>query len=181
MSFNTFPCTPVSSRSFGKAAATWASTLFTRLRSKMDVSPLTISRWTLACDIQSFRLYLAALSAFGSVSINNFASINFFLGVYGTNQSNIQRYLCCKSEKTARKAIWMNSLALIAINVTAAFVGLIMFAYYAGCDPLKGNSVFSIQQWPKKSCDPQFSIVRFFVSKIAQLTIVRNDCYCKYG
>ena len=36
----------------------------------------------------------------------------------------------------------MNSLALIAINVTAAFVGLIMFAYYAGCDPLKGNSIF---------------------------------------
>ena len=28
--------------------------------------------------------------------------------------------------ETARKAIWMNSLALIAINDTAAFVGLIM-------------------------------------------------------
>lgn len=65
------------------------------------------------------------------------STFGVWLGVYGTNQSNIQRYLCCKSEKTARKAIWMNSLALIAINVTAAFVGLIMFGYYAGCDPLK--------------------------------------------
>jgi len=142
MSFNTFPCTLVSSQLSGKAAKTWVSILFTQPRSKMDGSPLTISQWTLACDIQSFRLYLAALSAFGSVIIRELFTIlaySSFLGVYGTNQSNIQRYLCCKSEKTARKAIWMNSLALIAINVTAAFVGLIMFGYYAGCDPLKGK------------------------------------------
>jgi hypothetical protein len=136
---NTFQCMPVSSRSFGKAVATWVLNLFTQQRSKMDVSLLTISQWTLACDIQSFRLYLAALSAFGSVVIRIFASFYFLSGVYGTNQSNIQRYLCCKSEKTARNAIWINSLALIAINFTAAFVGLIMFAYYVGCDPLKGN------------------------------------------
>ena len=80
----------------------------------------------------TFGLWLGNHQVFFARNVN-------FSGLYGTNQSNIQRYICCNSERTARKAIWMNSFALIAINITAALTGLIMFAYYVGCDPLSGR------------------------------------------
>lgn len=73
-------------------------------------------------------------------------TFGLWLGLYGVNQSNVQRYVSCKSESEARKAVWLNSLALIVINATAAMSGLIMFAYYVDCDPLEAGFISAKDQ-----------------------------------
>ena len=66
-------------------------------------------------------------------------TLGLWLGVYGVNQSNVQRYVSCRTVKEASKAVWINCFALIMINFTAASSGLVMFAYYNGCDPMQAG------------------------------------------
>ena len=65
--------------------------------------------------------------------------MGLWLGVYGVNQSNVQRYVSCRTVKEASKAVWINCFALMLINFTAASSGLVMFAYYNGCDPMQAG------------------------------------------
>ncbi|KAM4018369.1 sodium-coupled monocarboxylate transporter 2 isoform 2-T2 [Anomaloglossus baeobatrachus] len=58
-----------------------------------------------------------------------------WLGIYGVNQSTIQRCISCKSEKHAKLALYLNLVGLWVILVCAVFSGLVMFAHYQGCDP----------------------------------------------
>ncbi|XP_008584298.1 PREDICTED: sodium-coupled monocarboxylate transporter 2 [Galeopterus variegatus] len=58
-----------------------------------------------------------------------------WLGVYGVNQSTIQRCISCKTEKHAKLALYFNLLGLWIILLCAVFSGLIMYAYFKDCDP----------------------------------------------
>ncbi|KAM9301938.1 sodium-coupled monocarboxylate transporter 2-like [Gastrophryne carolinensis] len=58
-----------------------------------------------------------------------------WLGIYGVNQSTIQRCISCKSEKQAKLALYLNLIGLWVILVCAVFSGLVMYARYEGCDP----------------------------------------------
>uniref|UniRef100_A0A671F2Y6 Solute carrier family 5 member 12 n=1 Tax=Rhinolophus ferrumequinum TaxID=59479 RepID=A0A671F2Y6_RHIFE len=58
-----------------------------------------------------------------------------WLGIYGVNQSTIQRCISCKTEKHAKLALYFNLLGLWIILVCAVFSGLIMYAYFKNCDP----------------------------------------------
>uniref|UniRef100_A0A669QQL7 Solute carrier family 5 member 12 n=1 Tax=Phasianus colchicus TaxID=9054 RepID=A0A669QQL7_PHACC len=58
-----------------------------------------------------------------------------WLGLYGVNQSTIQRCISCKSEKHAKMALYLNLLGLWIILVCAVFSGLVMYAHYKNCDP----------------------------------------------
>ncbi|XP_072128819.1 sodium-coupled monocarboxylate transporter 2 isoform X2 [Mobula birostris] len=58
-----------------------------------------------------------------------------WLGVYGANQSIVQRCISCKSERHAKMAMYLNLLGLWVINVCAVFSGLVMYAFYVNCDP----------------------------------------------
>ncbi|XP_038664248.1 sodium-coupled monocarboxylate transporter 2 [Scyliorhinus canicula] len=58
-----------------------------------------------------------------------------WLGIYGVNQSIIQRCLSCKSERHAKLALLLNLFGLWVINICAVFCGLIMYGFYAHCDP----------------------------------------------
>lgn len=73
-------------------------------------------------------------------------TFGLWLGVYGVNQSNVQRYISCKSAREASKAVWINCGALILINFTACASGLVMFAYYHGCDPLEAGWITARDQ-----------------------------------
>ena len=73
-------------------------------------------------------------------------TFGLWLGLYGVNQSNVQRYVSCKNETEAKKAVWINSAALILINFTAALAGLIMYAYYHSCDPLSAGFISAKDQ-----------------------------------
>ena len=55
-------------------------------------------------------------------------TFGLWLGVYGVNQANVQRYISCRSQKEASKAVWINCAALILINFTACASGLGRFS-----------------------------------------------------
>ncbi|KAM9190899.1 sodium-coupled monocarboxylate transporter 2 [Mergus octosetaceus] len=58
-----------------------------------------------------------------------------WLGLYGVNQSTIQRCISCKSEKHAKVALYLNLLGLWIVLVCAVFCGLVMYSHYKNCDP----------------------------------------------
>uniref|UniRef100_A0A674HZ86 Solute carrier family 5 member 12 n=1 Tax=Terrapene triunguis TaxID=2587831 RepID=A0A674HZ86_9SAUR len=58
-----------------------------------------------------------------------------WLGIYGVNQSTIQRCISCKSEKQAKLALYLNLVGLWVILVCAVFSGLVMYAHFKNCDP----------------------------------------------
>ncbi|XP_001630712.2 sodium-coupled monocarboxylate transporter 1 isoform X1 [Nematostella vectensis] len=63
------------------------------------------------------------------------------LPVYTTNQTAVQRFLTCKSFKDAIRSVWLN-LPLQWLNTTlTVLVGLVLYAYYATCDPLTAGSI----------------------------------------
>uniref|UniRef100_A0A4W3KKR9 Sodium-coupled monocarboxylate transporter 2-like n=1 Tax=Callorhinchus milii TaxID=7868 RepID=A0A4W3KKR9_CALMI len=61
--------------------------------------------------------------------------------IYCCNQAQIQRYLACKSEREARKAIILNWFGMCMVTITACFCGLVMYAVYETCDPLMSNRI----------------------------------------
>ncbi|MBN3271301.1 SC5AC protein, partial [Polyodon spathula] len=69
-----------------------------------------------------------------------------WLGIYGVNQSTIQRCISCKSEKHAKLALYLNLIGLWVIVVCAVFSGLLMFAYYRNCDPWTAGFVSAPDQ-----------------------------------
>ncbi|XP_010017198.1 PREDICTED: sodium-coupled monocarboxylate transporter 2 [Nestor notabilis] len=58
-----------------------------------------------------------------------------WLGLYGVNQSTIQRCISCKSEKHAKLALYLNLLGLWTVLACAVFCGLVMYSHYKSCDP----------------------------------------------
>ncbi|MBN3324998.1 SC5AC protein, partial [Atractosteus spatula] len=69
-----------------------------------------------------------------------------WLGIYGVNQSTIQRCISCKSEKQAKLALYFNLLGLLVILVCAVFSGLIMYSFYRDCDPWTAGFVSAPDQ-----------------------------------
>ncbi|XP_046890471.1 sodium-coupled monocarboxylate transporter 2 [Hypomesus transpacificus] len=69
-----------------------------------------------------------------------------WLGIYGVNQSTIQRCISCKTETHARLALYLNLLGLLIILVCAVLSGLIMYAFYADCDPWTAGFVAAPDQ-----------------------------------
>ncbi|MBN3300908.1 SC5AC protein, partial [Amia calva] len=69
-----------------------------------------------------------------------------WLGIYGVNQSTIQRCISCKSEKQAKLALYLNLLGLLVILVCAVFSGLVMYTFYAKCDPWTAGFVSAPDQ-----------------------------------
>ncbi|XP_074086498.1 sodium-coupled monocarboxylate transporter 2 isoform X2 [Macrotis lagotis] len=58
-----------------------------------------------------------------------------WLGIYGVNQSTIQRCISCKTEKHAKVALYLNLVGLWTILICAVFSGLIMYSHFKDCDP----------------------------------------------
>ncbi|KAM6172102.1 sodium-coupled monocarboxylate transporter 2 [Erethizon dorsatum] len=69
-----------------------------------------------------------------------------WLGIYGVNQSTIQRCISCKTEKHAKLALYFNLLGLWVILVCAVFSGLIMYSYFKDCDPWTSGMISAPDQ-----------------------------------
>ncbi|XP_059494538.1 sodium/iodide cotransporter isoform X2 [Stegostoma tigrinum] len=69
-----------------------------------------------------------------------------WLSMYGVNQSQVQRYIACKTESQARLAIFVNQIGLWMIVTSAATCGIILFALYRDCDPVKAGHVTAPDQ-----------------------------------
>ncbi|XP_043846077.1 sodium-coupled monocarboxylate transporter 1-like [Dromiciops gliroides] len=66
--------------------------------------------------------------------------------IYGVNQSQVQRYLACKSKAHARLALYLNLVGLWIILFSAVFSGLSLYSMYRHCDPLMSNKVRATDQ-----------------------------------
>uniref|UniRef100_A0A3Q2DKB5 Solute carrier family 5 member 5 n=1 Tax=Cyprinodon variegatus TaxID=28743 RepID=A0A3Q2DKB5_CYPVA len=64
-----------------------------------------------------------------------------WLSMYGVNQAQVQRYISCRSERDAQWALFVNQVGLCLIVSSAATCGIVMFAYYNFCDPLKSGRI----------------------------------------
>ncbi|KAJ7329957.1 hypothetical protein JRQ81_016131 [Phrynocephalus forsythii] len=63
-----------------------------------------------------------------------------WLGIYGISQSQVQRYIACKTRFQAKlgnkeRSLYINLVGLWAILVCAVFCGLAMYSIYKDCDP----------------------------------------------
>ncbi|BHF75001.1 hypothetical protein SprV_0501809400 [Sparganum proliferum] len=61
--------------------------------------------------------------------------IGTFMAPQASNQAQIQRFLSCKSLKTAKTAILLNIPINVLFTVLHVAVGLISYVYFRGCDP----------------------------------------------
>ncbi|CAN9500950.1 unnamed protein product [Ophioblennius macclurei] len=64
-----------------------------------------------------------------------------WLSMYGVNQAQVQRYISCRTEKQAQLALFVNQVGLCLIVSSAGTCGIVMFAYYINCDPLKSGKI----------------------------------------
>ncbi|XP_070533233.1 sodium-coupled monocarboxylate transporter 1-like [Ptychodera flava] len=69
-----------------------------------------------------------------------------WVAIYGVNQSQVQRYLTCKTYRDAKIAIYLNIPGLALVLALAACCGLSMYAYYKNCDPLTAGYVAAADQ-----------------------------------
>ncbi|XP_063303244.1 sodium-coupled monocarboxylate transporter 1 [Pelobates fuscus] len=67
-------------------------------------------------------------------------------GIYGVNQSQVQRYISCKSLFHAKMSLYINLLGLWAILTCAVLSGLAMYSIYKDCDPFTANFVSAPDQ-----------------------------------
>ncbi|CAH0390866.1 unnamed protein product [Bemisia tabaci] len=60
---------------------------------------------------------------------------------YGGNQLQIQRYFVVNSAAKARKMLWINAVGWTCVVFLTVYTGMLIFANYAYCDPIKSHVV----------------------------------------
>lgn len=75
---------------------------------------------------------------FWSLAIGGFFT---WLSTYGTNQAQVQRFLTSPTQRKAQIAVWLNIPGFIVLNALCTFTGLILYARYYNCDPVKSGQV----------------------------------------
>jgi len=68
------------------------------------------------------------------------------LSTYGFNQTQVQRYMCVRTTHGAKQALFINAVGAFAVIFLSGVVGLILYAYYASCDPFTARYVSDIDQ-----------------------------------
>uniref|UniRef100_A0A6J0TGB6 Sodium-coupled monocarboxylate transporter 2 isoform X1 n=1 Tax=Pogona vitticeps TaxID=103695 RepID=A0A6J0TGB6_9SAUR len=58
-----------------------------------------------------------------------------WLGIYGVNQSTIQRCISCRTETQAKLALYLNLVGLWVILICAVLCGLVIYSHFRSCDP----------------------------------------------
>ncbi|CAF1160783.1 unnamed protein product [Adineta steineri] len=68
------------------------------------------------------------------------------LATYGFNQTQVQRYMCVRSTRAAKQALFINAIGAAIVILLSGFIGVILYAYYADCDPYTAKYVTDIDQ-----------------------------------
>ncbi|KAL4612677.1 sodium-coupled monocarboxylate transporter 1 [Arapaima gigas] len=69
-----------------------------------------------------------------------------WIGIYGVNQAQVQRYVSCKSLTHARMSLYLNLVGLWAILLCAVFSGLCLYSIYRDCDPWNAGLISAPDQ-----------------------------------
>ena len=68
------------------------------------------------------------------------------LSTYGFNQTQVQRYMCVRTTRGAKQALLINAVGAALVIVFSGIIGVILYAYYANCDPYTAKYVTDIDQ-----------------------------------
>ncbi|CAF3850445.1 unnamed protein product [Rotaria magnacalcarata] len=68
------------------------------------------------------------------------------LATYGFNQAQIQRYMSIRSTSAAKNALFINAVGSGLLIALSSFIGVIIYAYYADCDPYTDKKIKDIDQ-----------------------------------
>ncbi|CAF3899796.1 unnamed protein product [Rotaria magnacalcarata] len=68
------------------------------------------------------------------------------LATYGFNQAQVQRYKCIRSTRGAKQALFINAVGSALIVFASGFIGVILYAYYADCDPYTNKKLGEIDE-----------------------------------
>ncbi|NXG24346.1 SC5A8 protein, partial [Grallaria varia] len=66
--------------------------------------------------------------------------------IYGINQSQVQRYIACKSRFHAKLSLYINLVGLWLILACATLCGLALYSIYKDCDPWTAKQVSALDQ-----------------------------------
>ncbi|KAM6214506.1 sodium-coupled monocarboxylate transporter 1 [Rhynchocyon petersi] len=66
--------------------------------------------------------------------------------IYGVNQSQVQRYISCKSRFQAKMSLYINLVGLWGILICSVFCGLALYSRYRDCDPWTDQKVSAPDQ-----------------------------------
>ncbi|XP_062852671.1 sodium-coupled monocarboxylate transporter 1 [Trichomycterus rosablanca] len=69
-----------------------------------------------------------------------------WVSMYAINQSQVQRYISCKTMTHAKMSLYVNLLGLWTTVSLAMLCGLTMYSIYKDCDPLNNKDVASSDQ-----------------------------------
>ncbi|KAG7326510.1 hypothetical protein KOW79_009911 [Hemibagrus wyckioides] len=69
-----------------------------------------------------------------------------WVSMYAINQSQVQRYISCKTMTHAKMSLYVNMVGLWITVSLAMFSGLTMYSIYKDCDPLTNKDVGSSDQ-----------------------------------
>lgn len=69
-----------------------------------------------------------------------------WVSIYSINQSQVQRYISCKTLGHAKMALYVNMVGLWVTVSLAMLSGLTMYSIYKKCDPLTNNDVSTSDQ-----------------------------------
>ncbi|KAG5442555.1 Sodium-coupled monocarboxylate transporter 2, partial [Clonorchis sinensis] len=75
-----------------------------------------------------------------------FGGAGMMLGIFGANQTQIQRYLACKDMRTARRAILLNVPMNSLFMVIQLASGLVAYVYFVDCDPIGASLIKKADQ-----------------------------------
>ncbi|KAK5933631.1 hypothetical protein CgunFtcFv8_014095 [Champsocephalus gunnari] len=64
-----------------------------------------------------------------------------WVSIYSINQSQVQRYISCKTLRHAKMSLYVNLVGLWLTLSLAVFSGLTMFSIYKNCDPLENGDI----------------------------------------
>ncbi|XP_069191853.1 sodium-coupled monocarboxylate transporter 2 [Procambarus clarkii] len=78
---------------------------------------------------------------------------NLFIGgylnwitIYAVNQAQVQRYLSVQTRQMAINALWINLVGLFVLTITCCFGGMVVYAKYYDCDPVRAGVVTKADQ-----------------------------------
>ena len=72
-----------------------------------------------------------------SVWTITFGGAFFWMYLYGVNQAQVQRACSLPTLRRAKIAIWLNFPGLVLIMTLVCMIGILMFAFYSNCHPVK--------------------------------------------
>lgn len=79
-----------------------------------------------------------------------------WVSALGVSQSSIQRFLSVPDLRAARRSVWIFVGGMILIKLCAIYLGLLIYAKYAHCDPVKSGIIekpdqvrVTVSQWKR--------------------------------